>query len=394
MENNRLQKYLEELMFEEEEFKNKNNAVSSNRLVFREKGFQAFVKQCVFFIKSLFDFITLILMVTLFRNKMHDRRFVFTAKNFSVSINGQLEDRIIKPLFDDNRIVFVNHSKEFYLQSLNGLRVYNIGGVVWFCSKVFFIGHSLMMKLFFAHRLVNDSFIKFIRGNEIYTLCYYDLNGMSLVFSQYRENFKLVEIQHGSIVNYPPYVKPSPVRIADVFYVKNRPTADYLKTHLCLNYPSEFRLIPYPKCSCEYVPGVHILYASTVEFNGLHPVFNTFLSNQKIQDLHVIVRLHPREREKESLFASQLNKFAIRYEFDRSKNWLEGNCIKNLIVVSPWSSSIEDSYDNGFVTITIDPVGQERFHHLIDGVRCFYSDNLVELFQETDILNIDSSCGL
>lgn len=389
MDNNRLQKYLEELMFDEEEFKNKNNAVSSNREVSKERGFQEFVKQCVFFVKSLFDFFSLILLVTLFRHKILDRRFVFTAKNFSVTINGQLEDRIIKPLFDDDRIVFVNHSKEFYLQSLNGLRVYNIGGVVWFCSKVFFVGHSLMMKLFFAHRLVNDSFIKFLSGNEIYTLCYYDLNGMALVFSRYRESFKLVEIQHGSIVNYPPYVKPSPVRIADVFYVKNTPTAEYLKTHLCLNYPSEFRLIPYPERSCEYEPGVHILYASTVEFNGLHPVFKAFLANHKIEDLHVIVRLHPRERDKESVFAHQLSKYVVRYEFDRSKNWLEGNRIKNLIVVSPWSSSIEDSYDNGFITITIDPVGQERFHHLIDGVKCFYTDNLVELFQETDIININ-----
>lgn len=393
MEKKELQKYLEELILEEENFKNKNNAVSSNKEILPNRYFYDNIRQIVFSFKSLFDFISLIFFVVVCKKKIKERRFVFTAKNFSVSINGQLEDRIVKPIFNDN-IVFINHSKEFWLKSLNGQKVFNIGGAVWLFNKLFFARHTLLMRMFFAHRLVNDSFLKFLNGNEIYTLCYYDLNGLSLVFSKYRKKFKLIEIQHGSIVNYPPYVKPSPVKIADVFYIKNQPTAEYLKTHLCLNYSSEYRLIPYPKCSCEYVPGVHILYASTVEFNGLHPVFNTFLSNQKIQDLHVIVRLHPREREKESLFASQLNKYGISYEFDRSKNWLEGNCIKNLIVVSPWSSSIEDSYDNGFVTITIDPVGQERFHHLIDGVRCFYSDNLVELFHETDILNIDSSCGL
>ncbi len=386
MKNNELQKYLETLMLEEEEFKNKNNAVSSNRVASRKSGFTDGVRQISFFVKSFFDYLSLMLLVIVIKNKTRNKRFIFTAKNFSVTVNGELEDRIVKPLFNGN-VIFINHSKVYWLKTLNGQKVYNIGGVVWFCSKLFFLGHSLLMKLFFAHRLVNDSFIKFIKGKEIYTLCYYDLNGLSLVFSKHRDSFKLIEIQHGSIVNYPPYVKPSPVKTADVFYVKNKPTVEYLKTHLCQNFPAEYQLIPYPKGNREFVPGVHILYASTVEFNGLHPVFENFLAHHDIKNLHVIVRLHPRERDKEDLFASQLNKYNVQYEFDRSKNWLAGNHIENLIVVSPWSSSIEDSYDNGFITITIDPVGQERFHHLIDGERCFYSDNLVSLIQNNLVVN-------
>lgn len=383
MNNYEIQKYLERLIQEEEDFKNKNNAVSANKSKVEKTGIVRYLNQFVFVVQSFIDYLSLQFLVFFCQNRVKGKRIIFTAKNFSVNVGGRLEDRIVKPIFEDNNIL-LNHSKQYRIKSLNGQKVYNVGGVVWLCSVLFFRGNSLLMKIFFAHRLVNDSFIRFLKGNEIYTLCYYDLNGLSLVFSKYRKNFKLIEIQHGSIVNYPPYVNPSPVKIADVFYVKNKPTADYLASHLCLNYPAEYKLIPYPKGDREYVPGTHVFYASTVEFNGLHPVFESFLANQKIDNLHVIVRLHPREREKEGLFASQLEKYNIKYEFDRSKNWLEGNHIQNLIVVSPWSSSIEDSYDNGFVTVTIDPVGQERFRHLIDGERCFYSDNLVELFNQKE----------
>ena len=40
------------------------------------------------------------------------------------------------------------------------------------------------------------------------------------------------------------------------------------------------------------------------------------------------------------------------------------------------SSTLEDAYDNGFVAITIDPVGRKRFQHLIDESRFFFSDDL------------------
>ncbi len=381
-----LEEYLRNLMLEEEEFKNKNNAVSSNKSGAKKNGFIGYFKQFIFFLRSLSDFLRLISLVVFCKKNVENKRIVFTAKNFSVNVNGQLEDRIVKPLFSEN-VLFINHSKEYGIRSLNGQKVYNIGGVVWLCSNLLYRNQSEQMKLFLAHKLINDSFVRFLNGNEVFTLCYYDLNGMSLVFSNFRHRFKLVEIQHGSIVNYPPYVKPAPVKIADTFYVKNQPTIDYLKSHLCRDFPAEYKLIPYPKGNRQFVAGTHILYASTVEFNGLHPVFSSFLSNHGIDNLHVVVRLHPRERDKEGLFASQLEKFGVNYEFDRSKNWLEGNSIENLIVVSPWSSSIEDSYDNGFVTIIIDPVGKQRFQHLIDGKRCFYSDNLVELFHRSDFKN-------
>lgn len=370
-----IEKYLIELQRDEFDFKNQNNAVAANELEDQEKDLFRSVKVGWFIFRSLLDFTSLLLKLRFEPTFSEGKRFVFTARNLCTEMNGELEDRIVKPLFQDN-IVFISHSKEYYLRQINGEKVYNIGGMVKLLSLVRNRNSSRLMRIFIAYRSVNDAIAKRLNGNGVFTLCYYDLNGLSLAFSNYRKNMKLGEVQHGSIVNYPPYVKPSPIPIADVFYVKNQETIDFLKSHLCLNHKLEYELIPYPEAQLEFVPGTHVFYASTIEFNGLHPVFKEFLSKNKDENLHVIVRLHPREREKEALFKEQLSKYNINSEFDRSKNWIEGNKIKNLIVVSPWSSTIEDSYDNGFATLVIDPVGKERYAHLMDGKRCFYSDDL------------------
>lgn len=55
-----------------------------------------------------------------------------------------------------------------------------------------------------------------------------------------------------------------------------------------------------------------------------------------------------------------------------------------MIVISPWSSTLEDAYDNGFVAITIDKVGKERFRHLIDNLRFYYSDDLTSTLKCID----------
>jgi len=237
------------------------------------------------------------------------------------------------------------------------------------------------MRYFKAYQVVNNSILRSLDyGKEVYLLWYYDLNSLSLIFSKQRTKVKLIEVQHGSIINYPPYIKPAPVKLIDVFYVKNQPTIDYLKAHLCKGFDCEYHLIPYPKGNRKMFPGLNILYASTVDFKGVHPVFLKFLENAKNPDLNLQVRLHPRERtpEIEELFTKQINSRGVQFVFDRTKNWISENQIENLIVVSPWSSSIEDSYDNGFTTIIIDPAGKQRFAHLIDDKKCFYSQDLEE----------------
>ncbi len=331
-------------------------------------------------ISSFTDYIRLLILVRFNVNDIRRKRFVFTARNFCTNDNGSLHDKIVKPLFTDN-IVFINQSKEYRLNKINNQRVYNLGGIVIFLQYTQGPEKSRLMRLFKAYSLVNDSIIRHLDGTELYMLFFYDLASLALIFSRYRSNVMLIEVQHGSIINYPPYVKPAPIKVAELFYVKNQETIDFLKTHLCLLFQTNYRLIPYPLIKRALLPGLNLLYASTLEFNGLHPVFTEFLRHNPERDLNLIIRLHPREKNKQSQFEEELANLNVHYTFDNSQNWLEGNKIANLIVISPWSSTLEDAYDNGLVSIAIDPTGHNRYSHLLNSDRFFYSDNLIETIE-------------
>lgn len=376
MDNAEIEYFIRELQREEFQFK-KGMVDFRNQPKMRWwRGVLGRFRYGLFVLRSFVDYLQLLLLVAFREDLVRRSRIVYTARNLCVMKGGKLQDRVVRPLFRDG-IIFINHSKEYRIDTINGSRVYNLGGVVKVGARFLFRSNSALMRTFRSYRMVNDSVLRHLDGGEVFTLCYYDMNGLSLVFSKHRSRMRLCEVQHGSIVNYPPYAKPAPTLVADVFFVKNRQTVDYLRGHLCRGFNPEYQLIPYPKVDRSEVPGIHVFYASTVEFNGLHPVFTSFLCNNCFRDLHVIVRLHPREREKEPLYRKQLLESGVEFEFDRSENWLTGNLIKNMIVVSPWSSTIEDAFDNGFYTVIIDSVGQERYRHLLEhSNRCVYSDDL------------------
>ena len=369
--------YINTLIEDENNFKNKSGSSSkkTEKLGKKNLDLQQTTNNLILFSRSLIDFLSIFIRVKFNKKSINNKKIVYTSKNFCNKVNGEYLDRIVKPLFTEN-IIFINQSKEYVLDKVNNQKVYNLGGLVKFLS-IFKRGSSTSLKFLFAYTTINDLIIKNFNKQDIYILCFYHLNSLSLIFSKYRHRINLIEVQHGSIINYPPYSKPALIKIVDIFYVKNENTIEYLKTHLCKNFQPEYRLMPYPKVYRSFTTGLNILYASTIEINGIHPVFKNFLSqNNNKTNLNLIIRLHPREREKESLFSEQLNEYKVNYKFDHSENWLEGNKIENLIVVSPWSSTIEDSYDNNFLTIIIDPVGRERFQYLIDNKKCYYSEDL------------------
>ena len=51
-------------------------------------------------------------------------------------------------------------------------------------------------------------------------------------------------------------------------------------------------------------------------------------------------------------------------------------------MITPWSSVVEEAYDNDIVTVIIDPFGKERFHDLIDNRLCYYSTDLNKTLKE------------
>lgn len=335
------------------------------------------LKTLIFILKSMVDF--MVLKIRLYLPKYRNKKIIYTSSRFTTITNGVVEDRIVKPLFTDN-LLFINASKEIWMNQINHQKVYNIGGFVKFLA--FFKNESSqLMKNFYAYQKVNKWLLSTFQFKEVYFLVHYDLNNLAIIFSDYRHKLKLIEIQHGGIINYFPYKNQAPIKMIDVFYVKNQSTINYLKNHLSKGYVCDYKLIPYPISTKKIVQGNHILYASTVEFNGLHPVFLNFLKTHDIKNLHVYVRLHPREKDKKDFFKKQIEHLNVKIVFDESNNWLEAYPIKNLVVVSPWSSVIEDAADNGFKTLILEPFGKERFDYLIDEHQVFFTPTL-ELFKE------------
>jgi len=375
-----IEEYIKKIAEEELRYKNPAGSTADSR---QDGGkniaFPKLMNIVKIILHSMFDFAELYLKVNFDGSSFKNKNIVYTTEYFCNWVDGKLTDRVLKPLRLEN-IVYINPSREKILFLIDKQKVYNLGGVARLLS-FFYLNKTSSMRGFLAFTAINNMIIRNLNGNHVYMMLFYNVNSLSLVFSKFRNHITLIEIQHGGMVNYPPYSKPAPVRIADVIYVKNQPTIEYLKTHLCLNFPTEYRLLPYPQQKRELLPGIHVLYASTVEFNGLHPVLKQFLADFQHDDFHLIIRLHPREKDKEILFVEQMELYKMHYRFDHSENWLEDTNISNLVVVSPWSSVIEDAYDNGFQTIIIDPVGRERYQHLIDNQRCFYSDDLLNTFK-------------
>lgn len=330
------------------------------------------LKSFLFICHSFIDLV--ILKLHLLFPKYRNKKIVYTTPRFTSDINGRLEDRIFKFLFTQN-IIYINHSQENRIKSISNQKVYNIGGVVKVIA-LFSKESNRTMKTFYAYQRVNKWILKGFNFKEVYFVLYYDLNSLSIILSDYRKCLKLIEVQHGSMINYFPYLKRAPLKIIDLFYVKNQPTIDFLKENVCQGYDCEYKLIPYPSPKRSIKPGKYILYASTVELNGIHPVFLEYLKQNESENLTVFIRLHPREKDKENYFKNQLKDIKATVLFDDSKDWLESNTIENVIVVSAWSSMIEDAADNGFKTVILEEFGKERFGYLIDDKNVIFAPDV------------------
>lgn len=330
------------------------------------------IKLFFFILASICDYLRLIFRISYQNNKSSPINIIYISPNLCTKIEDEYEVNIIKPIGFTNNL-YINHSKEKYISNINSIKVYNIGFLVHILNFITKKKHS-KIKYFYFYKLINDSLLKRITNCNVITLCHYDMNGLSLAFSKYRKNYTYTEIQHGGMINFFPYIDAVDFKIIDVFYVRNSQTISYLKTHLASKFEADYHIIPYPNKVLKHKEGIHILYASSIETNGFHPVFIDFLKSNKLKDLNIIIRLHPREQVKMDLFDSQIKKYNVDYTFDLSTNWIEENSVLNLFVISPWSSVIEEAIDNGFKAIIIDKIGRERFKDYIDKEYCIYTN--------------------
>lgn len=367
----KIEQYLHQLDIGEQNFM--QNSVQ--KAIAEKNLFSRLFTKSIFIFKCILDYIRLQIKFIFHKTDFLNKNIVFISPNLCSFSDNNVTVPLLEQVCIEN-ILYINHSKEKFINTINNQEVYNIGGLVIVILAFFYKKTEPRLKTILAHQWLNDGFLRKVKKANVYSLCYYDHNGLSLAFSKYRKNFSFIEIQHGSMINFYPYAMASNFNIIDAFYVRNAQTIQYLQSHLAKNYLANYYLIPYPQLNLAYKEGIHILYASSIETNGFHDVFVEFLKNNKLKNLSVIVRLHPRELSKKHLFEAILDKYKIDYSFDTSKNWISENTIQNLIVVSPWSSIIEEAIDNDFKTIIIDEIGQKRFGNYIDNIKCFYSNNI------------------
>lgn len=310
---------------------------------------------------------------------------LFLSNSFCFDKSGTCELRIGREIIPKST-VFINSSKELIINRIGSQKVYNIGLLIKVVSVIWCRETDIVAKNYKAYRFINNGILLFRSCfDRIYFYCHYDLNAFSLIFSKYRGDLTLVEIQHGSMINYPVYSIPSTIKVADIFYVRNLATIEYLKTHINKNFICDYKLLKYPVEAKVIKRGLNILYASSLEMNGFHSVFKQFIrssTSATLGEINLSIRLHPREKGKEHLFTEELKGYTVNYKFDNSDNWLIANAIQDLIVVSPWSSIIEEAVDNNYTTIIIDKTGRLRYSQLINNLNCFYSENLNNILNE------------
>lgn len=366
-------------LFERNEFENKEIVEYQSHK--RNNLFNIYL-----FLYSFIDLLLLTFLLIKSRITRTSLNLIYTFEGLCSIQDNKYSERIIQNLEINNK-VYINQGTENIIKLIDGFKVYNIGGIV---KLIAYIIHLFDQRnnLIRAYSFVNDYILSISYSNSIYLLCHYDRNGISVVFSKYRNSSRLIEVQHGGIINYPSYLKPSSIKIADVFIVRNKATVAYLQTHLNQFFKSiEYEILPYPKNTSIRYEGINILYASSIETNGFHPLFLAFLDSSTESNIFLTVRLHPREKNKKAIFEEDLAKYDVNYQFDDSINWLENNKILNLIVISPWSSIIEEAADNKITAIIIDILGQKRYANLIDNQVIYFANAGIQISTIIDKLH-------
>lgn len=331
--------------------------------------------------RGLFDYLQLIFKAI---RRQHAQNIVFVSRNLV------LYERFFSGK-DLESAIFINYHQTHLVRSFAGRRVFNVGVVVGAIKKILSGGQSLLRDVRLFDGLYSP-IRRLLGGACVYIPCYYDASGLALILNTKRAAYEVIEVQHGSVCNFGPYSRPVSFKAADRFIALDRRSAEYVRRHLFAKVPTKVETTEAQPLEATHrieneVPV--ILYCSSVEVNGIHEKFVTFLRACETKDsFRLKVRLHPRELDRKALFSHQLRELGISFEFDESGDWLTGNPYLHMIVVTPWSSVVEEAHRNGIPSVVLDNFGKERFGDLIDGELCWFAgepcSTLREAFQKAN----------
>lgn len=309
--------------------------------------------------------------------------FILCAKFFRIHTKlifiapNQIQYEIFLKDVDLKDAIIINYHHTKLIRKIHKQKVYNLGIILGLILRIFNSTKSAI-KLLNISNFFYVCFLKMFKIKQVYTPCYYDYVAFSLIMEKNR-TFSIIEVQHGTINNFFPYTRPTSFKLVDEIWVNNLRTKKYLENNLYKDVQVIINLKQIErKLQVKYnFTETILLYCSSIEINGLHPVILDYLTTAKAtSNTKLLVRLHPREKMNVELFRSQLTNSKIAYSFDDSADWTLYAESANLIVISPWSSVIEDAYELGIKSIVIDDFGKKRFQDIIDNKLCFFTNDL------------------
>lgn len=342
---------------------------------------ESIFKRISFLLHGCFDMIILLFRLNSIRK--NKTSIYYTHTSFIRQNQNNFEDILYKELFTKNNLIIISYDRYNYYKRISNFKVYNLGNVVRILQKISIIERKTNQFNLNNWLFVNEIICKKLNGNDVYIPAYSNETGFSLVFNRYRKNFKLIEIQHGSVINYPPYSFVSEMPLVDTFYYRNESSKLFLEKNLFAKIAVTLK--PLKPETSNFLPSTsrtEMLYISSYEYDMIHPVFEEFLRN-KPDNCFVKIRLHPRQLPLEENFKKKLTELNCNFEIDKSKMWYS-TIPYNTIVVSPLSSVLEEAVNFKLKTIIIDNVGAKRYDYLIDNKICFYSSNIMKLLKDQE----------
>lgn len=328
---------------------------------------------------SIIDFLSL--MININKIRQNKTSILFIHSSFIKDKPTEKKENFYNNIKPNHNYIYFSYDKYIFIRRINGVKNYNIGIFVKLISKFKFYKKLTQQNDFNIWFPIQNLICKRLLGNLVFIPAYSNGAGLSLVFNKYRKKIKLIEVQHGSVINYPPYDFVSELTIVDTFFYKTQYDRLFLENKLFSKISVEMKQIPQTKIT--FLPSsnkIEILYISSFEFNGFHPVFLKFIKSNP-SNVFVRVRLHPRQHNLENGFINELLKFKVEYEIHKNDNWFD-NISENCIIISPLSSVIEEAAFNNMKVIIIDKSGLKRFNYLINQNLAFFSENIAKTIRK------------
>ncbi len=334
-------------------------------------------KSVYYSLLSVMDMLLLCYRLPKIKNKKTTILYIHTSfiKYVTIKTSEKFYDNI-KP---KENYIYISYDKYFHIKNIGGVKVYNIGIFVKLLSKLKLYKKLTWQNEFNIWYPVQNFLCKKLASNVIYIPVYSNGAGLSLVFNKYRNNYKLIEVQHGSVINYPPYSFVSNIALVNTFYYRTEEDKHFLKQKLFAKQDVE--LLQINKQQISFLPEtnrIEILYINSFEFNEFHPVFKQFINNLPT-NVFIKVRLHPRQLFLEESFSKQLEDKNVNFEIHKYSNWYE-NLASNTCIISPISSVIEEAVHLGLKVIIIDDLGAKRFKYLLNKENCIFTNNLFDSY--------------